>query len=218
MTNALLSETVFADLDLSTVIGLESCRHRSPSIVDFRTMQNSGSLPIQFLQGVGFPNELIETLPSIFNHVIQYRSCFISYSAKDQKFADRIHTDLQSKGVRCWFAQHDMSIGGKILDEIHVAIRLKDKVLLILSKHSIKSDWVEDEVTKAFEEERKRGQTVLFPIRLDDAVIGTNKAWAAKLRANRNIGDFRRWKDHDAYSKSLNRMIRDLSFTSKNEG
>ena len=31
-------------------------------------------------------------------------------------------------------------------------------MLLILSKHSIKSDWVEDEVTKGFEEERKRGQ------------------------------------------------------------
>jgi hypothetical protein len=47
---------------------------------------------------------------------------------------------------------------------------LRDKVLLILSEHSIKSDWVEDEVTTAFEEERKRGgQPVLFPIRLGAA-------------------------------------------------
>jgi hypothetical protein len=30
-----------------------------------------------------------------------------------------------------------------------------------------KSDWVEDEVTKAFEEERKRKPIVLFPIRLE---------------------------------------------------
>jgi hypothetical protein len=61
--------------------------------------------------------------------------------AKDQDFADRIHTDLQNKGVRCWFAPHDMPIGGKILDEIDDAIRLRDKVLLILSEHSIRSDW-----------------------------------------------------------------------------
>ena len=27
----------------------------------------------------------------------------------------------------------------------------------------------------------------------------TTEAWAGKLRDNRNIGDFRRWKDHDAY-------------------
>ena len=84
----------------------------------------------------------------------------------------------------------------KILDEIDVAIRLRDKVLLILSEHSIKSDWVEDEVTAGFEEERKRGQIVLFPVRLDEMVMKTDEAWAANLRA-RLIGDFRRWKDHD---------------------
>jgi hypothetical protein len=35
-----------------------------------------------------------------------------------------------------------MPIGGKILDEIDTAIRLRDKVLLILSEHSINSDWL----------------------------------------------------------------------------
>jgi TIR domain len=55
-----------------------------------------------------------------------------------------------------------MPIGGIILDEIDAAIRQRDKLLLILSQHSIKSDWVEDEVTKALEEERKRKQIVLF--------------------------------------------------------
>src|SRR5215470_16190717 len=85
---------------------------------------------------------------------------------------------LAEQGVRRWFAPHDMPIGGKILDEIDTAIRLRDKVLLILSEHSIKSDWVEDEASKAFEEERKRGQIVLFPVRLDNAVMDTNEAWA----------------------------------------
>jgi hypothetical protein len=26
----------------------------------------------------------------------------------------------------------------------------------------------------------------------------------------RNIGDFTRWKEHDAYTKALNRLLRDL--------
>jgi hypothetical protein len=51
---------------------------------------------------------------------------------------------------------------------------------------------------------------VLFPVRLDDAVFTTNEAWALKLRDNRNIGDFRHWKDHDAYQKTLARLLRDL--------
>jgi hypothetical protein len=73
---------------------------------------------------------------------------------------------------------------------------------------------VEDEVTKAFEEERQRGGVVLFPVRLDDAVFETKEAWAAKLRANRHIGDFRAWKDHDVYQRTyqrtLERLLRDL--------
>jgi hypothetical protein len=204
-----LYESSFLDVDLSKVRGLASCRHHGPSKLDYRTLQSSANLPLSFLRGVGLPDALIEYLPAVLNRPIQHYSCFISYSTKDQNFADRLYADLQNKGVRCWFAPHDMPIGGKIIDEIDSAIRLRDKVFLILSEHSIKSDWVEDEVTKAFEEERKRGRTVLFPIRLDDAVMDTNEAWAGKLRA-RHIGDFTRWKDHDAYSKSFERVLRDL--------
>jgi hypothetical protein len=41
-------------------------------------------------------------------------------------------------------------------------------------------------------------------------VCTANEAWAIKLRDNRNIGDFRPWKDHDAYQKALGRLLRDL--------
>ena len=108
-------------------------------------------------------------------------------------------------------------IGANILDTLDEAIRLRDKVLLVLSEASISSDWVEDEVTKAFAEERRRAMTVLFPIRLDDAVFATGEAWALKLRDNRNIGDFRRWKEHDAYKQSLDRVLRDLKASPKAE-
>jgi hypothetical protein len=165
---------------------------------------------LTFLRGCGLPDRLIDYLPSLLEEAIQYYSCFISYSSKDDAFTKRLHADLQNTGVRCWFAPHDLPIGAKILDALDEAIRLRDKVLLILSEHSIKSDWVEDEVTTAFEEERKREHPMLFPIRLDDTVMDTHEAWAAKLRA-RNIGDFRNWKNHDKYKISLERVLRDLS-------
>jgi hypothetical protein len=37
---------------------------------------------------------------------------------------------------------------------------------------------------------------VFSPIRLDEAVMETDQAWAASLRRMRHIGDFRAWKDH----------------------
>jgi hypothetical protein len=66
-------------------------------------------------------------------------------------------------------------------------------------------------VNKAFAEERDRNQNVLFPVRIDDEVMNTQEPWARKLRDQRNIGDFRKWKDHDVYQASLNRLLRDLT-------
>jgi uncharacterized protein YjbI with pentapeptide repeats len=208
LTEAHLYETNLVNLDLHKAIGLETCIHGGPSAIDHRTLQKSGPLPLAFLRAVGLPDNFIDYLPSLFNQV-QHYSCFISYSAEDEEFAQRIHADLQKSGVRCWFAPHDLRIGKKILDDVDAPIRLRDRVLLILSEHSINSDWVEDEVTAGFEEERKRGEEVLFPVRLDETVMKTKQAWAAKLR-QRNIGDFKQWKDHDAYKQSFSRVVRDL--------
>ncbi len=94
---------------------------------------------------------------------------------------------------------------------IDEAIRLREKLLLILSENSIASDWVEDEVNKALAEERERNRLVLFPVHIDDTVMATSEPWACKLRDQRNIGDFRKWKNHDVYQKALERLLRDLT-------
>ena len=112
-------------------------------------------------------------------------SCFISYSSKDQEFAERLHADLQKEGVRCWFAPHDMPFGAKIIDAIDQAIGERDKVILILSEGAIGSDWVEGEVTRSLDEERQRKQVILFPVRIDDAVMQTSEPWARLLRGQR---------------------------------
>src|SRR5262249_55049042 len=134
LTQAGLVHTVLGATTLSEVKGLDQCRHEGPSIIDFQTLKNSGPLPLAFLRGVGLPDRLIDHLPSFLNEAIQHYSCFTSYSSKDQAFAERVHADLQNKGVRCWFAPHDLPIGAKTIDALDEAIRLRDKVLLILSE------------------------------------------------------------------------------------
>ena len=76
-------------------------------------------------------------------------AAYPAYSTKDQEFADRLYEDLQAKGVRCWFAPHDIRGGRKIHEQIDEAIRLHDKLLLILSEDSMSSDWVQTEIAKA---------------------------------------------------------------------
>jgi uncharacterized protein YjbI with pentapeptide repeats len=210
LTGATFVETIIGDVDLTETSTLDECSHSGPSVIDFRTLFKSRNLPISFLRGCGLPDNLIDYLPSLRGDAIEFYSCFISYSGKNQMFAERLHADLQDKGVRCWFAPHDLPIGAKTWDAIDEAIRLRDKLLVVLSKPSLESDWVEDEVTKAYAEERSRKEVVLFPIRIDNAVISTNEPWAIKLRDQRNIGDFRRWEKPSEYQKSLDRLLRDL--------
>ena len=103
-----------------------------------------------------------------------------------------------------------MKTGDRIRQRIDETIRVHDKLLLILSERSISSQWVGKEVETAFEKEGKTGETVLFPIRLDNTVMDTSEAWAADIRRTRHIGDFTDWKNHDAYQKAFERLLRDL--------
>jgi hypothetical protein len=205
LSEATLIETVFGNTNLTKVKGLDSCTHFGPSIIDYQTLQRSAPLPWTFLRGVGLPDNLI----GLLNQPIQYYSCFISYSSKDQEFADRLYADLRTKNVVCWFAPHHMDIGDEIRTRIDEEIQSHEKLLLVLSAHSIGSNWVKKEVETAFEKEEDK-KRVLFPVRLDDTIKDSRSGWAADIRRTRHIGDFTRWKDHDAYRENFDQLLRAL--------
>jgi hypothetical protein len=141
----------------------------------------------------------------------KYHSCFISFSSKDHTFAYKLYGDLKAAGVECWFAPENLKIGDETRTVLDEAIYGQGKLLLILSKNSVSSDWVQKEVETAFEKERMPPRTLtLFPIRTDDCVMTTTEAWAADIRRMRNIGDFRGWKNPLTYAKALGFLLRDL--------
>ena len=221
---AMFAYTLFADNDLSAVTGLETASHFAPSTVGVDTIYRSkGKIPEVFLRGCGVPDEFITLARSLVTSPIQFYSCFISYSTKDQDFADRLYADLQNKGVRCWFAPHDIHGGRKLHEQIDEAIRLHDKLLLILSPHSMESEWVKTEIAKARKREVRDPEgilkrRVLFPIRL--APFATLRDWecfdadtgkdSAREIREYFIPDFSNWKDHDSYQEAFQRLIGDL--------
>jgi uncharacterized protein YjbI with pentapeptide repeats len=212
-SHSTLERTVFANVDLRDCSGLDTVKHNGPSTIGIDTIYRSGgNIPEVFLRGTGVPESFIVQMKSLVaaTSPIEFYSCFISYSSKDQEFAERLHADLRNKNVRCWFAPEDLKIGDKLRPSFDEAIRLHDKLMVLLSDSSVQSPWVEKEVETAFEKEHNQKRTVLFPIRLDDAVMDTDQAWAADIRRTRHIGDFRDWKNHDSYKKAFDRLLRDL--------
>ncbi len=209
LSGAKVELTQFDNIDLRTVRGLETVEHRGPSSIGIDTIYRSqGRIPEVFLRKAGVPEDFIIYMRSLVT--IEYYTCFISYSSHDQEFANQLYADLQSKGVRCWFAPEDMKTGDKIRQRIDESIRLNDKLLLVLSEHSIASSWVEFEVEAALAKEDEKHVLVLFPVRLDDAVMQSTTSWAAHLKRMRHITDFTGWKQHDDYQKALTRLLRDL--------
>jgi hypothetical protein len=226
LVNATLMDTAFSSQNLSEANGLIECRHDGPSILSSSALRQSPGLPLEFLKGCGLSdleikyyqlyneslsqNKITEIGYDIIRlraeAPIQYQSTFISYSSKNKDFANKLHNKLQGAGVRCWFAPEDMKMGAKIRDELHRGIRLHERLIIILSEHSIRSHWVEDEVNMALRKERKTDELVLFPIRLDREVFDTHQAWAETL-TSRNIGDFSNWDNDEAFDKAFNKLL-----------
>jgi uncharacterized protein YjbI with pentapeptide repeats len=218
-TRARVGYTVFGDNDLSEVKGLESVSHFAPSTIGIDTIYRSkGRIPESFLRGAAVPDTFIGYIRSLTAPPIEFYSCFISYAFEDQDFADRLYADLQNKGVRCWFAPHDIMAGAKLHEQIDEAIRLHDKLLLILSPDSMESEWVKTEIAKARKREVRDNRRVLFPIRLVpfEALrdwklfdADTGKDFAREIREY-FIPDLSDWKNRGSYQEAFERLLKDL--------
>ena len=214
--------TTFGDVDLSEAKNLETVNHGHPSSVGVDTLFNSkGKIPESFLRGCGVPDVLIEYLPSLIGQMqpIQFYSCFISYSGKDDAFARRLHSRLEAEKLRVWFAPEDMRGGKKSKDQIDEAIRIYDRLLLVLSKESMKSNWVRHEIKRARQKERETEREVLFPISLvphseikkwECFDSDTGEDLAKKVREFHIPTNFSKWKTEDEFEKAFADLMRDL--------
>ena len=211
LKNVLMAWTNFGDVDLSLTKELLTAQHFGPSTIGIDTiMRSNGKIPETFLRETGVSDNIIQNMGLLTERGLSHQSCFISHSGKDSEFAEKLYTDLQNKGVRCWFASEDMKIGDKTWDSIYHYIRMRDIVLLIISEESIANDWVENEVNAALSEENKRKKPILFPIRVDTAVLDSDQPWAEYINKTRNIFNFSNWKDHDVYHQALENLLDDV--------
>jgi uncharacterized protein YjbI with pentapeptide repeats len=129
-SRAVLGFTILVDNDLSDVKGLDSVQHAGSSSIGIDTIYLSGgNIPLSFLRGAGVPDTFLNSMHSLVAaQPFDYYTCFISYSSKDHEFAERLQTDLQAAGVRCWFASADLKIGDNWHDRIDEVQALQGKI------------------------------------------------------------------------------------------
>ena len=219
LAGATMARTNLCNVDLSQTKGLEEVIHHRPSTVGTDTLYMSeGKIPEVFLRGAGVHENLIAYLPSLVNPgAIEFYSCFISYNHREKSFASRLHDQLQMRGVRCWLDEHQTLPGDDIYDAIDRGIRLWDKVFLCCSQASLNSWWVNDEIDKALEKERRllqeRGKKVLviIPLNLDDYLFSGWQDGRATTIRKRLAADFTGWEQDNAkFEREFERVVKAL--------
>ena len=212
VTGAELSRTLLAGVDLSKVKGLDEVSHFGPSEISMSTLIASNfEVEPAFLRKAGVSRGLIEDLIRGKRFAGSYETCFLSYSSKDGEFAAQLYASLTGAGVRVFWDHFDLFPGERLEAQIAEAIRENKRLLVVLSKHSMASDWVVREIELAWLHRRES----LLPVRL--CPIEDVKQWAATRESLPDLAgifpiqDFSDWRDPKAYDHALTMVLTALA-------
>jgi hypothetical protein len=89
-------------------------------------------------------------------------SCFISYSSKDAVFVKYLKERLRGELISTWLDFDDIVHGGQLTEQIESAVRNHERLIIVLSKNSLESDWVSKEIQAALKIDPQK----LHPIRI----------------------------------------------------
>jgi hypothetical protein len=101
-----------------------------------------------------------ETVPNVF----------ISHSSADKDSVEVLARELAQNGVEPWYAGWEIGPGDSIVQKINEGLESCDAFIIVVSKNSVRSKWVREELNSAVVERIER-QAVIIPVRLDDSPV-----------------------------------------------
>lgn len=133
---------------------------------------------------------------------------FISYSSKDRRFVTQLYESLSVYNAPVFLDERSLSPGDNIPREITGALEKATHVIYVISRYSLKSRWVEEELSIAKVRSLSGQGCRILPLRIDGSTL---PASVAHIRA----ANFRRWRDDDAYLAAFRQLRSALSLSAK---
>lgn len=95
---------------------------------------------------------------------------FISHSSADRTAVEELALVLARAGVDPWYAGWEIGPGDSIVDKINEGLGSCGAFVIVVSRNSVRSRWVREELNSAVVERIER-QAQIVPVRLDDSPV-----------------------------------------------
>ncbi len=125
---------------------------------------------------------------------------FLSHSSKDKAFARRLGADLRRNGHVVWIDEAEIQVGDSLIEKIRDGIDEVDFVAAVLSKASIKSEWVKKELDLASNREIEERRVIVLPLLIQNVT-------PPGFLKGKKYADFR---PGAPYKKSLQELLKRL--------
>jgi hypothetical protein len=97
---------------------------------------------------------------------LSHPKSFISHSSVDKELAERIARDLIRQGIDAWFSKWEIMPGDSLRRKIDHGISEATHFIVLLTQHSLKSEWVQTELDAAMVR-KIENECRLLPVLID---------------------------------------------------
>ncbi|TRX58195.1 TIR domain-containing protein [Fulvivirga sp. M361] len=96
---------------------------------------------------------------------------FISYSQNDEKYADLISKRLRETGHEVWYDDWKIREGDNLISKIEEGLRNTDAIIIIVSQHSLQSEWVKQEYSVIAFSDISKKKARIIPVLVDKSTV-----------------------------------------------
>lgn len=131
---------------------------------------------------------------------------FLSHSNKDKAFVEYLAKKLESDGFSVWYDDWEIYVGDSIVQKINDGISTSDFLVVVLSRNSVNSKWVQEELNAATIKNMNSKGAFILPVLLEGCRI-------PPLLADRRYANFSK-NPKSAYQE----LVEAINYHLKNRG
>lgn len=129
---------------------------------------------------------------------------FISYSSKDSTFVRKLAASLEFHGFSFFLDEKNITIGENIPDAVFSSIEKATHLIYVISKSSMNSKWVSDEISAANNRRISEQNLKILPVIIDNIPIPIQVK-------HLKHADFTLWNNEESYYKNFSLLTKSLS-------